>query len=297
MWGIGRFQSLADFFTAAEALGLTRFELNHGVNSAMLKGVNLTNCRIVSVHEPCPADISTSTLSDRNWLISSSNEDERRQGVVAVQRSIDLAHELGAQLVVVHPGRVDIDPMLEITLRDLYKAGRSDSPEYAEAKERLVAARTAQTETNLQVVRRSLVELTEYASRLAVRLGLENRDHYYEIPLLPDELDYLLDLGYDEVVGYCHDIGHAQKLEHLGYCPHEEWLRRFAGRMVGVHLHDIVGLRDHLAPGLGQVDWDMVACYLPAGVVRTCECRSHNSPQELAAGVRLLAEKGCVGKA
>jgi sugar phosphate isomerase/epimerase len=47
-------------------------------------------------------------------------------------------------------------------------------------------------------VRRSLVELAEYASRLGIRLGLESRDHYHEIPL-PDELDYLLDLGYDEV--------------------------------------------------------------------------------------------------
>ncbi|MFB0537815.1 MAG: hypothetical protein ACETWR_22850 [Anaerolineae bacterium] len=74
-------------------------------------------------------------------------------------------------------------------------------------------------------------------------------------------------------------------------------MRRFAGRMVGIHLHDIVSLRDHLAPGLGQVDWDMVARYLPAEAVPTCEYRSHNLPQELAAGLRLLAEKGCVREA
>ncbi len=295
MWGVERFESLTDFFTAAQALGFTRFELNHGVNSDMLKGVNLESYRIVSVHEPCPADISTSTLSARNWLISSPDEDERRQGMAAVQRSIDLAHELGAQVVVVHPGRVDIDPMLESALRDLYKADRSGSPEYAEAQGRLVAARAAQAEINLQAVRRSLVELAEYAGRLGVRLGLENRDHYYEIPL-PDELDYLLDLGYDDVVGYCHDVGHAQKLEHLRYCPHEEWLRRFAGRMIGIHLHDIVGLRDHLAPGLGHMDWDMVTRYLPVEVVRTCECRSYNSPREMSSGVRWLAEKGCAAR-
>lgn len=294
MWGVERFESLADFFTAAQALGFTLFELNHQVNSAMLNGVNLKSYRIVSVHEPCPADISTSTLSARNWLISSPDEDERRQGVLSIRRSIDLAHELDSS-VVVHPGRVDIDPMLETTLRDLYKADRSDSLEYAETKERLVAARSAQAEINLQAVRRSLVELAEYAGRLGVRLGLENRYYYYEIPL-PDEVDFLLDLGYDEVVGYWHDVGHAQVLEHLGFCPHEEWLRRFAGRMVGVHLHDIVGLRDHLAPGAGQVDWDMVARYLPAGVVRTCECRSYNSSQELATGLGLLAKKGCVCK-
>ena len=63
-------------------------------------------------------------------------------------------------------------------------------------------------------------------------------------------LEFLLDLGYDEVVGYWHDVGHAQTLEHLSLCSHEEWLRRFAGQMVGVHLHDVVGVRDHLAAGL-----------------------------------------------
>jgi hypothetical protein len=41
--------------------------------------------------------------------------------------------------------------------------------------------------------------LAEYAGQLGVRLGLENRDHYCEAPLL-DELDDLLGLGYDEVL-------------------------------------------------------------------------------------------------
>jgi len=114
-----------------------------------------------------------------------------------------------------------MDLALEQTARNLYEAGRSDSPEYVEARERLVAARAAQAGRNLRAVRRSLVELAEYAGRLGIRLGLENCDHYYEVPLA-DELDDLFDSGYDEVLVYCHDVGHARKLEHLGFCPHEE---------------------------------------------------------------------------
>jgi sugar phosphate isomerase/epimerase len=147
----------------------------------------------------------------------------------------------------------------------------------------------------MRSVRRSLMELAEYAAQMGVRLGLENRFHYNEIPL-PDELDDLLDLGGAEVLGYWHDVGHAQVLQHLGFGTHEEWLRRFAGpqgRVIGVHLHDVVGVTDHLAAGLGQVDWDMVARYLPAGALRTCEFQPFNSPQEVAAGLKLLVEKGC----
>ncbi|HUT16201.1 MAG TPA: sugar phosphate isomerase/epimerase [Anaerolineae bacterium] len=283
MWAVGRFQSLADFFSAGRDLGFTRFELNHAIIPAMLEGLSL-NGTIVAIHEPCPADPSTSVLKERNWLISAPDEECRRQGVAAIRRSIELAHRLGAQAVVVHPGRVDIDPTLESRLWTLYEEGKSDQPEYARTKERLVTARAAQAEVNMRSVRRSLLELAEIATPMGVRLGLENRFHYHEIPL-PDELDDLLDLGCGETVGYWHDVGHGQVLQHLGFGKHEEWLQRFASRMIGVHLHDVRGIADHLAVGLGQVDWDMVASYLSASAMRTCEFQSFSSAQEVAAGL------------
>jgi len=293
MWAVGQFPKLADFFDAGKRLGFARFELNHAVNSAMLEGLALDGM-ITSIHEPCPADLSMGVLRERNWLVSAPEEESRRQGVAAIRRSIDLAHKLGAGVVIVHPGRVDVDTHLDSKVMSLYHAGKFDQPEYVQAKERLAAARAAQAETNMRSVRRSLVELAEYATRMGVRLGLENRYHYYEIPQ-PDELDDLLSLGLGEVVGYWHDVGHAQALENLGFGTHEEWLRRFGGprgRIIGVHLHDIVGITDHQAAGKGQIDWDMVARYLPVGVLRTCEFFSSNSAEEVAAGARLLAEKG-----
>jgi sugar phosphate isomerase/epimerase len=292
MWAIGQFPSLADFFEAGEKLGFARFELNHAVDSAMLEGQSL-NGKITAIHEPCPADISYPEIKQRNWLISAVDEESRRQGLLATRRSIDLAHELGVRTVIVHPGRVDVDPALESALVDLYKAGKSNQPEYAEVKERLVAARAAQAGANMRSVRRSLLELAEHAAQRGIRLGLENRLRYPDIPL-PDELDELLDLGLGEVVGYWHDIGHAQVLEHLGFQTHEEWLRRFAGPegcLIGVHLHDVVGVTDHLAAGLGQVDWEMVAGYLPASALRTCEFKPFNSPQEVAAALEWLIDR------
>jgi sugar phosphate isomerase/epimerase len=228
-------------------------------------------------------------LKRHNWLISAPDEERRRQGVLATRRSIDLAYELGAQAVIVHPGRVDIDPTLEATLVDLYKAGKAHQPEYAQAKECLVAARAAQAGANLRSVRRSLVELAGYSAQKGIRLGVENRFHYHEIPS-PDELDELLNLSLGEVVGYWHDVGHAQVLEHLGFASHEEWLQRFAGQMVGVHLHDAVGVTDHLVVGLGRVDWELVTRYLPASALRTCEFQPFNSPQQVAAGLRWLVD-------
>jgi sugar phosphate isomerase/epimerase len=292
MWAIGRFERLSDFFEAGSRLGFRRFELNHAIDSAMLAGLSLDGT-IASLHEPCPADVSMGELKRRNWLVSAPDEEKRRQGVAAVLRSIDLAHELGAQVVVVHPGQVDMDPALERAVHKLYREGKADQPEYAEARERMVAARAAQADVHMQAVRRSLVELAGHAAKKGIRLGLENRFHYQEIPL-PDELEELLGLGLEEV-GHWHDVGHARVLENQGLGRHEEWLRRFADRIVGVHLHDVVGLSDHLAAGLGRMDWGMVAGYLPASALRTCEFLPTNSPEEVAAGLRWLAEKGCLG--
>ncbi len=289
MWAIGQFPSLANFFEAGKSLGFARFELNHAVNSAMLTGLSLDGT-ITSVHEPCPADIPVPELKRRNWLISALDEQDRRQGVLAMQRSIDLAHRLGAGVVIVHAGKVDINPALEAELVALYKAGKADQPEYKQAREQLIAVRAAQAGANMAAVRRSLIELADYAAPKGVRLGLENRFHYHEIPL-PDELEELLDLGCGETVGYWHDVGHAQVLQNLGLQSHEEWLRRFATRISGVHLHDVVGVDDHLAVGLGQMDWDMVARYLPVSALRTCEFQPANSPQRVAAGRQWLIDR------
>ncbi len=291
MWGVGRCNPFSDFFKQASSIGFSRFELNHGVNSAMLDGS--ARYAIASVHEPCPADISVGTLKQRNWLISALDEDDRLQGVNATKRSIDLAVKLGASTVIVHPGRVDVDLALDRILLDLFREGKMQSPEYARAKEQLVAARSARAEANFAAAKRSLVELAGYAAARRVKLGLENRYHFHEIPL-PDELDALLALGYDDTIGFWYDTGHAQTLDRLGHHRHEEWLQRFADRIIGVHLHDVVGIGDHRAAGTGEINWDRVASYIPKDALRTCEFQNDNSPQQVKDGVAWLAKKGIV---
>ncbi len=293
MWGIGRFQDLSGFFAAAKELGFGRVELNHAVNTAMLDGVGLDGLRIASIHEPCPADPSMAALKERDWLISAANEENRQRGVAAVRRSIDLAARVGAPVVIVHPGQVDVDPSLESTLRDLYGQGRSGEPQFAQVRDLLRSTRAARAETAMRSVRRSVLELADHAAGLGIRLGLENRYHYLEIPQ-PDELEQLLTMGCGDVVGYWHDVGHSEAMERLGFGTHEDWLRRFDQCIVGVHLHDIVGIQDHQAPGRGTMDWDLVARHLPGSALRTCEFQSFNSPREVAAGLTLLKEKGCM---
>ncbi|MCJ7722512.1 MAG: sugar phosphate isomerase/epimerase [Anaerolineales bacterium] len=293
MWANKKFPALDDFFTAARQMGFAKVELNHQINSAMLAGIELDHYQFSSIHEPCPADISTETLKARDWLVSSPDEACRRQGVASIKRSIDLAKELSAGAVVMHSGSIQADGSLEINLRALFEAGRSHSQEYSEIKNRMADIRGARAGICLESVKQSLMELLEYARRFSVRLGLENRYHYFDIPNL-DEMGVLLSLAEPEQLGFVYDVGHAQALARLGFYSHEEWLQRYSARMIGVHLHDVIGIADHYAPGLGEVDFDRLAAYLPADAFRTCELQVVNTTAQVKAGLKFLAEHGCI---
>ncbi len=95
-------------------------------------------------------------------------------------------------------------------------------------------------------------------------------------------------------LGFLYDVGHAQTLDRLGFSPHEEWLKRYASRIIGVHLHDVTGVDDHRAPGLGEVDFRMVASYLPKEAYRALEVQSFNTPEQIKAGMQILVDTGCV---
>ena len=293
MWAIGRFSHFPDFYAQAEQLGFTHIELNHQVDSAMLEGPESGRYQFSSVHEPCPADVSVPALKEHNWLISATDEENRQQGVRMVKRSINLASDLGARVVIVHAGEVDGDPGLEIQLRRLFDVGKVETPEYLDVKDKLVKARALQSPPHLEAVQKSLRELVEYASRYRIRLGIENRYHYLHIPSL-DEMQVLLALANNEQLGFWYDVGHAHAMDKLGFFPHEQWLKHFASRMIGVHLHDARGIKDHYAPGLGEVDFSMVARYLPVNAIRTLELHPSNTPEQITAGLEYLQEKRCV---
>ena len=135
--------------------------------------------------------------------------------------------------------------------------------------------------------------MLNYAASFRIRLGLENRYHYFDIPSL-DEMGELLALASLEQLGFVYDVGHAQAMHSLGFFPHEGWLRRYASRIIEVHLHDVTGVKDHRAPGLGEVDFDMVASYLPKDAIRTFELQRTNSPEQVKASLKYLVEHGCV---
>lgn len=293
MWAIKNYPNLDDFFAIAKHLGFHKIELNHQVNSTMLSQVNLDHTQFSSVHEPCPADIPMKDLVDRDWLISSADKASRKRGVESVRRTIKLAHELGAPTVVIHCGNVTSDMELERKLRVLFESDARETDEYHKIKSRVVQLRTGLVMPRLQAIKVSLNELIEYADQFKVKLGLENRYHFMDIPSI-DEMGELLNLADASRLGFIYDVGHAQALDRLGFYAHEDWLNRYSSRMFGAHLHDVIGVTDHYAPGLGEIDFKTIAKFLPENSFRTCELLPGNTLEQVSLGLNILVEQGCI---
>src|SRR4030042_5182778 len=194
MWALKNYPNLNDFFEVSKHLGFQKIELNHQVDTAMLSRVKLDHYQFSSVHEPCPADISTKDLVDRDWLISSPDDDSRKRGVVAVKKSIDLAHKLAAPIIVVHCGSILSTKNYESELRLLFDAGVAQSDRYLDIKSKFIPYRKDLVSPRLKAVKKSLIELIDYATQFHVKLGLENRYHYMDIPSI-DEMEEFLGLA------------------------------------------------------------------------------------------------------
>jgi sugar phosphate isomerase/epimerase len=293
MWGISQPTDLNSFFHLTHELGFQKIELNHQISAEVLSQVHLDHCQFSSIHEPCPMDTVNARSVQLDWIISSQDESFRKLGVKAIKNTIKLAHDLLAPTVVIHCGNVTTDMSYENRLRTLFTTGKTQSDEYQAIKTEFINYRNQYAGPRIRAVRKSLVELIEYAEKLNVKLGLENRYHYMDIPTI-DEMEELLSMATPDRLGFIYDVGHAQALDRLGFFHHNEWINRFGSRIFGTHLHDVIGLSDHLAPGLGEIDFKRISTFLPEDVFRTLELKPGNTIAHVISGLHLLVDTGCI---
>ncbi|MDZ4277695.1 MAG: hypothetical protein U1B78_01005, partial [Dehalococcoidia bacterium] len=96
------------------------------------------------------------------------------------------------------------------------------------------------------------------------------------------------------VVGYWHDVGHAEVQARLGYVDKRAWLDMLGPRTLGCHLHDVDGIGDHRAPGLGDVEWDYIASGLPPDALRVFEINQREPAGAVAGAISFLRGRGVV---
>ncbi len=295
MWGVDQNIPFNETFTSARKIGFSRFELNHKVSPALFKQWDTNRFYIATVHDPCPAEYTYEEMKQRDFMISSLDETRRLKSIDLIKHTIELACKLGAKSVVIHPGTMMCDRSRDSQLRKLFQNGQRHTTAYETLLNEIIIDRARWVAPYLETVVKSLEGIIGFAKETGVSLGLENRYRYYDLPL-PDEMEQLLDLCKEDWFGFQYDVGHAQTLDVMGLVNHDEWLNRFSTRMIGVHLHDVIGITDHQVPGTGDVDFRRIAKFIPEYALKTFEIGPQASLEELAGGLEYLVACGCIEK-
>lgn len=287
--------SADEFFETGRRAGFARFELNHQIPPEVMDEIDTNRFSIGSLHDPCPAFIPAKQLERTDVQITSLDEELRRRGVDVLKSTIDQAYCLRARHVVVHPGRITGDHSMDEQLRGLYRAGEKGSEKYEALRVKALSDRASRAAAHFDQLMLSLREITAFAEGSGLSIGLENRFHFYELPDY-SEMRRILEEFQQPWLGWQFDVGHLQVLSQLGLFDFSAWLEAFSSRIVGVHLHDVVGIVDHQIPGSGEVDFVKIASHLPADAYRAVEVDKNTRRENLASGLQYLAQVGCVEK-
>lgn len=253
-------------------LGFKSVELSHGIRISLVPGILRALqeglVTICSTHNFCPLPTGIVTPAPNLFMPSAGEIREREQWLRHTRRSIDFAAQVGAKAVVLHLGSVQFFWMNPARKLRKFIRSNPDLPLPNHEKYRAVLDRASdRLEQKIpgfwQRSKESLLEIIPYAAERGIRLGVENRERFEELPRDCD-IGEVFDLPQaDLTLGYWHDCGHAQLKEGLGVLVHEEQLRRFGERLLGLHVHDVNEKgQDHQAVGSGKINFEMISRHI-----------------------------------
>ena len=276
-----------------DQLGFSHIELGHGIRISLMPGIQKMyeagKVTFSSLHNFCPLPVEVMHASPDCYQFSAGRAAERERAVKQTFQTIDFAERLGAPFIVLHCGEVPMNPITD-ELIALAKKGRLFSRDYVRRKIDAVKKREERAAWHLERVRECLKRIVDYAAPKNIRLGIEGRRGYEEMPS-EKELPALLDELDSPYAGYWHDFGHIQIKENLGFLNHEEWLRLIGPRAFGCHLQDVIWPgQDHQPPFAGHVDLDKLVPLLPPDCLYVWELSPRKTAEEILRSVAAWKE-------
>ena len=276
-----------------QELGFNLIELGHGVRISLMPGVQKAfeagEVKFSSLHNFCPLPVEVTGASPDCYMFSSNSPNERKRAIRHTLQTIDFAERLGAPFVVLHLGRVPMPAVTE-PLITLAKKGKIYSREYVKRKVNAVGRREAVAPRYLEQVKECLKPIIEHAQARNIRLGIEGRRGYEEIPSERELPELLAELDSPQL-GYWHDFGHLQIKENLGFLDHEEWLRTIGPRTLGCHVQDCIWpAQDHQPPFEGGVALEKLVPLLPSTCLVVWEMSPRKTVEEIRRSVSAWKE-------
>jgi sugar phosphate isomerase/epimerase len=294
-WNSGRHTAGDEMLREIQALGFNLIELGHGIRISLMPGIQKMfeagEVRFSSLHNFCPLPVEVMSASPDCYEISSPDRRERERALKQTLQTIDFAERLQAPFVVLHCGSVRMNPITD-ELIALAKEGELLSRRYVRKKVNAVKTREQRSPAYLARVKDSLQPIVQRAAEKKIRLGIEGRRGYEEIPS-EREIPPLLDEIAAPHVGYWHDMGHIQIKENLGFLDHAEWLRQIRPRTFGCHMQDVKWpAQDHQPPFLGDMkQLEPLTRMLPPDCQIVWELSPRRPAEEIAQAIAIWRER------
>jgi sugar phosphate isomerase/epimerase len=286
-----RLRTIEDQAFAAVAMGFRRLELGLSDSPPAMNGFDdtrrETGIEVTSLISGC---LKPKTETMASHLLASTNDDERERALNSVRRHVQMARRLGSNTVVLSCNSV-VDKKLNQESDELERLLQSCGldEDLAEKFRAHVQKVQRKGQRQLDHLCRSLhALLSEFPGlRLAVEPGVDVDDL-----LSFDAMGWVLSDLHKQGLGYWHDIGRIHQRELHGLPGQGAWLDAYAERMVGIHLQDAAQNEFELPPGRGEVDFRLLAEYLPKQAARVLEVNPRHGRAEILASVQYLVDKG-----
>ena len=296
-WNWAQHKNGCDLIEEIRGLGFQSLELGFSLSESIIDDIIKTSQRnslkISSVHNFCPVprEYDAHRFLPDTFSLSSPDEQERKKAVGLTLNSMELAKKVDARAFIIHAGRVEI-PARTKDLIKKYRLGEKNKPGYEKFLSDIKAAREQKKLPYISAIKRSLAQLIKRASALDLMLCVENRYYWREIPSITEIGELIKEFSGSKNLGYWHDVGHAQVNENLGLEKHSAFLEQYAKYMVGMHIHDIKGSQDHLAPGTGNFDFTVLKPYLKKNTIKVLEIHQPATAAEIKTAVSYLNNIG-----
>lgn len=291
-WNIQQFKKPKEVVHSLKEIGIQYVELNYSITKQMIDDilpyVEKGEIFISSLHNFCPRPPIEDDLLGRLTL-SNTDDNLRQRAVDYTIDTIDMAARLGVNAVVVHTGDIPTVIEPEFKLRDIYLSVGKESEEFQKKREELVKLRIKEKGPSVKACEKSLFEISDYIARKGynVKLGLENRYFYYDIPIYEEYVEWFKMFS-DCPVGYWHDMGHGEVLENLSLADPLKLISHFKEKLLGIHIHDTDGFDDHYPPGCKKTDYTRYKELLSLPAIHVLELKSGFSIEQVKAGLVYL---------
>jgi len=277
-WNYQPRTNVKEWLSQVKEMGFEAIELGYEISRTQLaefeRHLQDLGLKVSSIHNFCPTpdDEPSSRHVSNYYRLSALNEHERQKAVFWTKASIKTAKRVGAGVVIVHAGTIDLDPDPSAELLKMFQNGEDQKPAFKRVKDDVLRLRDQNKGPYIEALKKSFTEVMGFAQELNIKIGLETRYYPIEIPDF-DEIAYFLDLFSKQGMAYWHDVGHAEVNERLGIRPHLDFLNTYYDQMVGMHIHGVKGLRDHIAPFEGDMDCNKFAPFLTGDILKVIEAR------------------------